>query len=314
MKYRILVTAPPILPKIEKYKSIFEKKSIEVVIPPYNVVESLNEAQLIELLVNIDGILCGDDELNSKVLQKSKSLKVISKWGTGIDSINSKVAKKLNIKVLRVQNVFSEPVSDTVMAYILAFSRKIFEKDQLVRTMEWRKEESYTLSEKSIGIIGLGHIGRLVAKKASIFGMEINGYDIKYLDEKNKNILDNINICNLNELLKNSDFITLHCDLNKESHHLISTQQFNIMKPNAIIINTSRGAVIDQAALEVALFERKIFGAALDVFETEPLPKNNILRKLKNVFLSPHNSNASPKVFNNVDNQSINNLINGLYN
>ena len=178
-KYRVLITAPPILPKIMRYKNIFDQNSTEIIIPPFDVIESLNESQLISLLSEIDGILCGDDQITKNVLESAKGLKVISKWGTGIDSIDKINAEKLGIKVLRVKDVFSEPVSDTVLAYILLFSRKIIEKNNLVKNHEWKKTESYTLKEKSLGIIGLGHIGKTVAKKAHSLGMEVFGYDIR---------------------------------------------------------------------------------------------------------------------------------------
>ena len=124
-KYRALVTAPPILPKIFNYKNLFDKKSVEIVIPPDEVVECLYENELVELLKNIDCILCGDDKITENVLIQAKRLKVISKWGTGIDSIDKDAAENLGIKVLRVKDIFSEPVSDTVLAYILLFARKI---------------------------------------------------------------------------------------------------------------------------------------------------------------------------------------------
>lgn len=310
-KYKALITAPPILPKIMNYKNIFDENSIEIITPPFRVIESLNEDQLISLLINVDGILCGDDQISKKVLQSAKKLKVVSKWGTGIDSIDKKNAEKLNIQVLRVKDVFSEPVSDTVLAYILLFSRNLIEKNKLVNSLRWEKTESYTLKEKSLGIIGLGHIGKVIANKASSLGMEVFGYDIlnKSIDEK---LEAKINLVDLNELLKRSDFVTLHTDLNNSSYHIINKNTLNLMKPSAVIINTSRGEVINQSDLEYALEKNKIYGAALDVFEVEPLPKDSKLRTLKNVFLSPHNSNASPKVFNEVDKKSINNLIKGL--
>jgi len=306
-KFKALVTAPPILPKIFNYINDFNKEGVEIILPPFKVIESVNERDLIDLLVDIDGFICGDDEINNSVLKKSKKLKVISKWGTGIDSIDSVTAKELGIKVFRVKDAFAEPVSDTVIAYVLQFCRNIIIKDKVVRDNKWEKVESYTLKEKSIGIIGLGHIGQVVAKKARALGMEVFGCDIK----KSSSIQD-IKIVSLDELLSKSDFITLHTDLNKNSFHLISQKQINLMKSNAVIINTSRGQVIDQSALEFSLMNNKISGAALDVFEEEPLPSNNILRKLDNVLLSPHNSNGSPEVFDYVDRESINNLFMGL--
>lgn len=310
-KYKVLITAPPILPKIMNYKNIFDENNVEIITPPFKVVESLNEDQLISLLTNINGILCGDDQISEKVLRSAKKLKVISKWGTGIDSIDKNSAEKLDVQVLRVKDIFSEPVSDTVLAYILLFSRNIIEKNNLVQSLKWEKTESYTLKERSLGIIGLGHIGKIIAKKALSLGMEVFGYDI-LSNSLDSEFRSKINLVDLNDLLKQSDFVTLHTDLNESSYHIINKNTLKFMKPNSVIINTSRGEVINQSDLEVALEKNQIFGAALDVFEVEPLPKNSKLRNMKNVLLSPHNSNASPKVFNEVDKQSIKNLFKGL--
>jgi D-3-phosphoglycerate dehydrogenase len=310
-KYRALVTAPPILPKIFNYKNLFDKKSVEIVVPPYEVVECLYENELVELLKNIDGILCGDDKITENVLKQTKRLKVISKWGTGIDSIDKDAAERLGINVFRVKDVFSEPVSDTVLAYILLFSRKIVEKNQIVINNKWEKTESHTLKEKSLGIIGVGHIGKVVANKALALGMKVFGNDIR---EISRDYVTNtgIKMVELNELLEHSDFVTLHCNLNNTSFHLIGENELKIMKSESVLINTSRGEVIDQPTLELALQHNEISGAALDVFEVEPLPEESILRKMNNVFLSPHNSNGSPSVFNNVDKLSIQNLFEGL--
>jgi len=310
-EYRVLVTAPPILPKIYNYKNLFDKKSVEIVVPPYEVVECLYENELKELLKDTDGILCGDDKITENVLKQTNKLKVISKWGTGIDSIDKDAAERLGIKVLRVKDVFSEPVSDTVLAYILLFSRKIIEKNQIVKNNKWEKTESHTLKEKSLGIIGVGHIGKVIAEKAMALGMEVFGNDIRGIS-RNFVGRTGIKMVTLNELFTHSDFVTLHCDLNNVSFHLIGADELKLMKPNSVLINTSRGEVIDQTALEKALEKKEIFGAALDVFEVEPLPEESKLRELDNVFLSPHNSNGSPIVFNKVDELSINNLFLGL--
>ena len=306
--YKVLVTAPPILPKLNNYRKLFEEKSIELITPD-NIIESLSSKDLIPIISDIDGILCGDDEIDEKVILAAKKLKVISKWGTGIDSIDSDFAMKKGIKVCRVKDIFSEPVTDSVLAYILIFCRKIFEKDSIVRDNKWEKVESFTLKEKTIGIIGLGHIGYTLAKKTSYLGMKVYGYDTKNLSNEYH---ENIKIVDLDTLLQESDFISLHCDLNESSYHLISYDQFYKMKKDCIIINTSRGQVIHQEALELALRKKIISGAALDVFEDEPLEKNSSLRDFKNVFLSPHNSNGSVDTFNKVDRASIQNIFNAL--
>jgi D-3-phosphoglycerate dehydrogenase len=141
--------------------------------------------------------------------------------------------------------------------------------------------------------------------------MNVYGTDIKKISEDFITNTD-IKMVSLSELLINSDFITLHCDLNDTSFHLIGRDELKLMKPDSVLINTSRGEVIDQSVLERSLQKNEISGAALDVFEIEPLPSNSKFRQLENVYLSPHNSNASPKVFNKVDDLSIKNLFLGL--
>ena len=191
MKYKVLITAPPILPKVSKYKDLFNSKDVDIVIPEYDVTESLNEEQLNALLIDIDGILCGDDSLSESVIKSANKLKVISKWGTGIDSINTKAAKENGIEVQRVADIFGPPVSETVIGYILLFNRNLIEKDNVVRENRWSKVESFLMSEKTLGIVGLGHIGQQVAKKALSFGMKVQFFDIKDIE-----IPDEINLIN----------------------------------------------------------------------------------------------------------------------
>lgn len=308
MKYNVLITAPPILPKVENYQELFNSKGIMAITPDFHVVESLSSNELNRLLPDIDAILCGDDDLNAEVLEKATKLKVISKWGTGIDSIDSDAAKRLGKKVFRVKDIFSAPVADTVMSYLLIFSRRILQKDALVREDSWSKVTSYTLSEKTLGIVGLGHIGRTLAKRAEAFDMNILYTDIKRVDTSGIKVTE----VSLETLLQESDFISIHCDLNKSSYRMFNKAQFEVMKKDAIIINTARGTIINELDLINAIEGKLIGGAALDVFENEPLPPDNRLKYLKNVFLSPHNSNASPDVFNKVDIASIENIFLGL--
>lgn len=308
--YKVLVTAPPILPKVEYYKKACLDRGVELCTPDIEVKEALDQKELNVYLKGIDAILCGDDELNFNVLKKATDLKVISKWGTGIDTIDSNAARELGIKVLRVKDAFGSPLSDTVLSYILLISRKILEKDSLIREHDWKKIPSYTLSERSIGIIGLGHIGKAVARKAYALGMKVYFNDIAKisLKEQEKEYV----FLELEELLSVSNFISIHCDLNDSSFHLIDKEELRLMDKDSIIINTSRGSIINEKELIIALEKNLIGGAALDVFETEPLPRNSKLRNFKNVFLSPHNSNASPETFKEVDKKAIKNVFIGL--
>ncbi len=241
----------------------------------------------------------------------AKKLKVIVKWGTGIDSIDVKYAKNKGIKVLNTPNAFSEPVSDTVMAYILSFARNIFKLDKIMKRGEWEKIKGFSLNELTIGIIGVGNVGSAVAKKASAFGMRILGNDIKIIPKEliNKYKIKQVK---LDFLLEQSDFISINCDLNPTSYHLITIKQFEKMKKNSYLINTARGSIIKEDDLILSLKKGVIKGAALDVFEKEPLPLNSPLRKMDNVLLSPHNSNSSYKYWKRVHENSINTLIKAL--
>jgi D-3-phosphoglycerate dehydrogenase len=284
MTWRVLVSAPYFIPVIEEYRQRLAEKDIELV--PAQVSERLSETELIKIVKDIDGIICGDDRITKRVLDAAPRLKVISKWGTGIDSIDAEEAQRRGILVYRTPNAFSEPVADTVLGYILAFARKLSLMDQDIRNGKWEKQPLVSLSECTLGVIGVGDCGKAVVRRARAFGMHILGNDIV---EMPKDFISET-------LLARADFISLNPDLNPTSYHLIGKPQLDAMKPGAYLINASRGPVVDEPALSTTLQAGKIAGAALDVFEEEPLPAKSPLRKLPNCLLAPHNANSSPRL------------------
>jgi D-3-phosphoglycerate dehydrogenase len=238
-------------------------------------------------------------------------LKVISKWGTGIDSIDREAAKKLDISVRNTPDAFTEAVADSVLGYILAFARRGPWLDKSMKSGEWKKLLSVSLSERTLGVIGVGRIGKSVLRRAKSFGMSMLGNDIvemppQFLAEVN------VKMTSLDELLSASDFVSLNCDLNPSSHHIIDAAAIGKMKPGAVLVNTARGPLIDEPALVAALQGGQLAGAALDVFEKEPLPAASPLLKMPNVMLAPHNSNASPAAWERVHWNTIRNLLDGL--
>ena len=299
MKYKVLVTAPYLQPVINDYREIFDKNGAELIIPKVN--ERLSEEELLQHIGGIDAILCGDDRLTERVLSQAPRLKVISKWGTGIDSIDKEAAAKLGIAVRNTPNAFSEPVADTVFSFMLCFARKTLELNEKMKQNIWIKEPSYALQECVLGVIGLGNIGKAVIKRAQAFGMRVLGNDIKEMPFDF--------MVSLEKLLQESDFVSLNCDLNPSSRHLINRERLALMKPTAYLINTSRGPVIDEEALAEALENKKIAGAGLDVFEEEPLPQGSPLRKFPNVILSPHNANSGIAAWKKVHENTIKNAI-----
>ena len=309
MTWRILVSAPYFLPSVEDYRSQLEAAGLELVIA--DVCERLCEEELLPIVPAIHGAICGDDEFTARVLHAAVNLKVISKWGTGIDSIDVDAASRLGIQVFNTPNAFTDNVADTTLGYILNFARQLFRMDQDIRSGKWIKPETVSLRECTLGVVGIGNIGKAVVRRAVGFGMTVLGSDPvpppeSFLRETG------LRMVSLDELLKSSDFVTLHCDLNPTSHHLINSPQLDLMRRTAYLINTSRGAVICEPALINALRDSTIAGAALDVFETEPLAPDSPLRHLNNCLLAPHNANSGFAAKKRVHESTINNLLEGL--
>jgi D-3-phosphoglycerate dehydrogenase / 2-oxoglutarate reductase len=302
MKYKVLVTAPYLQPIVENYRTIFASHQIETVVPYLN--EKLCEAELLQCIGDIDGIIAGNDEITEKVLLAGKKLKVVSKWGTGIDGIDKEAAARLGIAVRNTPNAFTDPVADTVLNYILCLARGTMDLNEKMHHGVWEKRVGFALHECTLGVIGMGNIGKAVVKRAQAFGMKVLGNDIKEIKEMPSDFM-----VPLDRLLKESDFVSLNCDLNPTSRHLINEETLALMKPSTYLINTSRGPVVDEKALIGALENKKIAGAALDVFENEPLSEDNPLKKMPNVILSPHNANAGKAAWEKVHLSTIQNLV-----
>jgi D-3-phosphoglycerate dehydrogenase len=298
------------MPVIEEYRAQLALSGCEVVVAPVN--ERLSEEELIPLVGDIDGIICGDDRITERVLAAAPRLKVISKWGTGIDSIDVESAARRNIPVRNTPNAFSEPVADTVLGYMLLFARQLDRMNSDIRDGHWRKPQLVSLREQTLGVIGVGNCGKAVVRRAVTFGMRVLGND---LVEMPGDFLAStgIEMIGLEMLLRQADFITIHMTLDPNSFHLINEQTLGLMKPSAYLVNTSRGPIVDEAALAAALERKLIAGVALDVFEVEPLPADSPLRRFDNCWLAPHNANSSPLAAQRVHENTIRNLLDELH-
>jgi D-3-phosphoglycerate dehydrogenase len=306
----VLMTAPYMIPFLERFKPTFDKYGIELIVP--DVQERMEEADLLKYAGQFDGAICGDDRYTARVLEAcTPRLKVISKWGTGIDSIDSAAASRLNVRVGRTPNAFTTAVADTVLGYMLAVVRRLPQMDAAIKRGEWEKIPGRTLSECVLGVIGVGNIGKAVTRRARAFGMKVLGTDIVDIDHVFISE-SGIHMTDLDSLLSDSDFVSINCDLNPTSHHLITTSTLAKMKPTAVLINSARGPIVDEPALVAALQSGQIAGAALDVFEFEPLPHESPLMKMDNVMLAPHNANSSPAAWERVHWNTIRNLLDGL--
>ena len=250
----------------------------------------LTKEQMIEQCKDVDAIIVGVDPLDKDVLESANCLKVISKYGVGVDNIDVDYAASKGIEVTITRGANSAAVADYAFALLLGCARRLVEIDQGCREGDWSKKVSLDVYGKKIGILGLGAIGRGVAERAHGFGMEIYGYDVYRDDaylEKNQ-----IHFSDIDTICRECDFISLHLPYTAETHHLIGVDRLQMMKKTAILVNTARGGLVDEAALFEALTNGEISGAGLDVFEHEPA-KDSPLLKLDHVIAGSHCSASS---------------------
>lgn len=243
--------------------------------------------------------VCGDADafitrgfvsIPMEVLEASERLKVIGVHGVGVDHIDVDFAEKRGIRIVRTPEALTDSVAEFTVGLILSLLRKIPLADDAVRKGEWNKKYNVLvgaeLMGKTVGILGLGRIGSAVARRLSSFNVNLVYY------KRNRNIeierLLGVNYVSFDELLRISDIISIHTPLTSETYHMISFREFALMKHGVYIVNTARGAIIDEKALYEALVSGKVAGAALDVFESEPLNSENPLTRLDNVILTPH--------------------------
>jgi len=308
--YKVMISAPYMQPVIDRFRDRFEDNGVELVLPPVD--ERMEENELVEWVADVDGVICGDDRFTANVLDHAPKLKVISKWGTGIDSIDQEACDERGIQVCKTPDAFSVPVADTVIGYVLCFARNLPFLDREMKAGKWEKTPGRALHECTLGVIGVGDVGSVVVERGASFGMTVLGNDRELIDDTFAAEHGLTVVCK-DELLRRSDFVSLNTDLNDQSHHLIDAEALRLMKSNAVLINTSRGPVVKEEDLVEALQKGIIGGAALDVFEEEPLPQDSPLREMENVLLAPHNANSSPTAWEFVHENTIDNLFSVLF-
>jgi D-3-phosphoglycerate dehydrogenase len=311
MSLKVLVSCPHLQRTIDNHRDLFTQNGIEIDLP--EVDQNLSETDLIKIIDRYDGVIAGDDVFSEKVLLHASKLKVISKWGVGVDSIDLEAAKRLGIKVSNTPNVFGDEVADLVIGYIILLSRKMHLIDRSVRNGLWKDAQirGISLRGKTLGVIGVGSIGKAVVERAKALGMITLGYDVYPISESFVK-QTGLKQVTLTELLQNADFISLNCNLTPGNKHMLGRKEFDMMKSPVYIINTARGALIDESSLIQALTEGKVAGAALDVFEHEPLPGDSTLRQFENCIFGAHNSSNTYEAILRTNELAIKNLFAGL--
>jgi len=258
--------------------SAITNSGIKVKLNPFNA--RLTEDQAIDLLgQNSIGLIAGLEPLNQKVLQSANELKVIARVGTGLDNVDLTAAKKLGIKVLNTPDAPTSAVAELTLGHILGLLRNIARTDRQIRDNKWQGQMGSLLETKTVGVIGFGRIGQKVAKLVSAFGAKVIVHDPFMRAEDFEN-------CSLKELCKQSDVLTLHVPYSDKTHHIISSELIQAMKPGSFVVNVSRGGLIDEVSLLRALESGHLAGAALDCFEQEPY--FGPLSKLENVQMTAH--------------------------
>jgi D-3-phosphoglycerate dehydrogenase len=259
----------------------------------YELITDVSDENLIKELPKFDACTLRVSKLNENILKYCKNLKAISRHGVGYDNVDLIYLKNNNISLLVTATANAVAVAEHVMSMFLSHSKSITRYDKEVREGNFKKNaneiQTFELLNKNILIAGFGRIGKKLISRCLAFETNVYVYD-PYVDEKIIKKLGGIKISDIDEGLKIADFISLHMPLTKETKDLLNYSAFKKMKRNSVIVNTARGGIINEYDLDRALDEGLIFGAALDVFEKEPVEKNNPLLKNKRVILSPHSA------------------------
>ncbi len=285
MSWKILITARTLDVAGAEALRLLNGAGCQIIKPPK--FGPLTEAELLPQLDGIDAVLASMDKFTAAVLgaNQAASLKLISRWGVGYDAIDVPAATRNGVVIAYTPGLLNDAVADYAMALLFALARRVHEGHMTMRAGQWASGWGHDIAGKTLGIIGCGRIGQAVAKRVSGFDMRVLGCDIAPNPEAEKL---GVRFVPLDQLLADSDFISLHCALTPDTRGLLGEAQLRLMKKSAYLINTARGAIVDEAALLRALHEKWIAGAALDAFVVEPLPADHPFRTAPNVLLTPH--------------------------
>lgn len=307
MAWRVLVTARAFWVSGKQANDDLLEAGCEVLHSPE--AGPLAEAVLIEQLQGMDAVIASSDPYNERVFAACPQLKVVSRCGVGIDSVDAEAATRAGIIVTNTPGAMTESVGDYTFALLLGIARRIHEGDALMKAGGWGEYPGAAVSGRTLGLIGLGQIGQAVARRAGGFGMPILAYDPQVEAQGVPAGLPPIQFTDLDTLLQESDYVSLHAPNLPETRNMFNAQRFSLMKPTSYFINTARGALVDETALVEALEQGKIAGAAIDVYQQEPLSKESPLRKAPRLLLTPHNAFNSVEAAANMSRQSAENTI-----
>ena len=285
---------------------ILESAIMEYQLNPFG--RKLSQEECLNFYQDINGLIAGTESLTAELLKSAKKLKVISRCGTGLDNVDLEAAKELGIKVFITPDGPTQAVAELTVGLMFNLLRRISMEDRLIRTGVWEKYMGNLLTGKTLGILGLGRIGRKVVELTVPFSLNYLAWDSSPDQEFAANY--KVEFRKLNEILKEADIVTVHLPYSPELKNFISDKQIKLMKKDAFLINAARGGLVDEAALYKALKEKRIAGAAIDVFEQEPY--QGPLKELDNVILTPHIGSYAKEARIEMEIQAVKNLLQGL--
>jgi D-3-phosphoglycerate dehydrogenase len=284
---RVLVTCPPMLGQIDTFRPIFEQKGIELLAP--DVVQTLSEDTLEKILPTVDGWIIGDDPATERVFTAGAqgALRAAVKWGVGVDNVDFEACKKLDIPVTNTPHMFGREVANIALHFVIALARETFDIDREVRKGGWPKPAGISLAGRTVALIGFGDIGRAAAHRLHALEMKVVVYDPYAQPSPDETKL--FSFAQFPDRLGEADFVVITASLNDQTHHMINAQTIGLMRDGVRIVNVSRGPVIKEADLIETLQSGKVYSAALDVFEEEPLPMDSPLRQIPRCIFGTHN-------------------------
>lgn len=283
---RALLTCRHLQRHFAGLKPQYDHYGIDAVLPNFGG-QQLGADEMRTLMAGVDVVIAGDDIIDASVIEAGKGscLKAIIKWGVGTDSIDKAAASRLGIPVYNTPGVFGEEVADLALALLLDVVRRVSLMNQAIRAGAWTRLEGRSLTGKTAGVIGLGAIGKAIARRALAFGMSVVGCDPRELD---RGETSGVRQLPLEEVLRESDVLFVSCNLTDANRGLLNSQAFAAMKQGVVVVNVSRGGLIVERALIEALESGRVAGAGLDVFETEPLPAASPLRQYDQCVFTAH--------------------------
>jgi D-3-phosphoglycerate dehydrogenase / 2-oxoglutarate reductase len=306
---RVLITCRQMQNCIEEFRPRLNEHELELVLP--EIVQQPSEEDLIEIIGGFDGMIAGDDPLSARVLEHAKRMRIIAKWGVGVDGIDLDAARALGIPVMNTPGVFGGEVADIALGYVIMLARQLHRIDASVKTGGWFKHEGRSLAGKALGVAGFGSIGQAVARRGHGFGMSVVAHDVADAASAAAEDLG-VEMLGRDELFERSDFLVLCSPLTPETRHMVGERTLTLMQPGSFLVNVGRGPLVDESALVKALDSGRVAAAALDVFEQEPLPATSGLRRFEQCVFGSHNASNTREGVLRTSARAVENLLNGL--